>query len=146
MSCRRSSRFWGLGCPKIFHEIEDSLVSSEIVGILSEKEDMFSALASNFPAGTLSGAPKIEAIKILNTLEPDGRGPYGGAIGQFSFNGDCTFAIPIRSIFINGESAYMQTSGGNVYDSVAADEYQEIERKLAAMRNVLSTFEKPDIA
>ena len=121
-------------------------ISSEIVGILSEKEDMFSALASNFPAGTLSGAPKIEAIKILNTLEPDGRGPYGGAIGQFSFNGDCTFAIPIRSIFINGESAYMQTSGGNVYDSVAADEYQEIERKLAAMRNVLSTFEKPDIA
>jgi len=117
-------------------------ISSEIVGILAEDEDMFSALASNFPAGTLTGAPKIEAMKIINSQEPDGRGPYGGALGQFSFNGDCTFAIPIRSVFIKGNDAYAQTSGGNVYDSNAADEYREIERKLSAMRNVLSTFEK----
>lgn len=117
-------------------------ISSEIVGILTKDEDMFSALASNFPAGTLSGAPKIEAMKIINDLESDGRGPYGGALGQFSFNGDCTFAIPIRSIFMNGCEAFAQTSGGNVYDSNAADEYHEIERKLSAMRNVLSTFEK----
>lgn len=116
-------------------------ISSEIVGILSEKEDMFSALASNFPAGTLTGAPKVEAMKIINDLEPDGRGPYGGALGQFSFNGDCTFAIPIRSVFISGEEAYAQTCGGNVYDSNADDEYQEIERKLSAMRNVLASFE-----
>jgi len=116
-------------------------ISSEIVGIISEKEDMFSALASNFPAGTLSGAPKIEAMKIIDALEPDGRGPYGGALGQFCFNGDCTFAIPIRSIFMRGEDAYAQTSGGNVYDSKAADEYLEIERKLSAMRKVLANFE-----
>lgn len=115
-------------------------ISSEIVGLLREDEDMFSALASNFPAGTLSGAPKIEAMKILNELEPDGRGPYGGAVGEFSFNGDCTFAIPIRSLFIDGELAYAQTSGGNVYDSVPRAEYLEIERKLAAMRNVLNSF------
>jgi anthranilate synthase component 1 len=117
-------------------------ISSEIVGILQENEDMFSALASNFPAGTLTGAPKVEAMKIINDLEPEGRGPYGGAVGQFSFNGDCTFAIPIRSIFIKGEAAYAQTCGGNVYDSNAEDEYLEIERKLSAMRNVLATFEK----
>jgi len=117
-------------------------ISSEIVGILNEKEDMFSALASNFPAGTLSGAPKIEAIKIINELESDPRGPYGGAVGQFGFNGDCTFAIPIRSVFINGEDGYVQTCGGNVYDSNPADEYQEIERKLSAMRSVLASFEK----
>lgn len=117
-------------------------ISSEIVGILNENEDMFSALASNFPAGTLTGAPKVEAMKIINGLESDGRGPYGGAIGQFSFNGDCTFAIPIRSVFIKGEEAYAQTCGGNVYDSNADDEYLEIERKLSAMRNVLATFEK----
>ena len=115
-------------------------ISSEIVGIINTGEDMFSALASNFPAGTLSGAPKIESMKIINAIEPDGRGPYGGALGQFCFNGDCTFAIPIRSIFMRGEDAYAQTSGGNVYDSVAADEYLEIERKLSAMRNVLATF------
>lgn len=116
-------------------------ISSEIVGILSDKEDMFSALASNFPAGTLTGAPKIEAMKIINDLEPDGRGVYGGALGQFCFNGDCTFAIPIRSVFMKGETAYVQTCGGNVYDSKAEDEYLEIDRKLSAMRSVLSQFE-----
>ncbi|WP_443642862.1 anthranilate synthase component I family protein [Candidatus Levibacter sp. Uisw_134_01] len=116
-------------------------ISSEIAGIINENEDMFSALASNFPAGTLSGAPKIEAMKIINEIEEDGRGPYGGAIGQFGFNGDCTFAIPIRSLFIKGEEAYAQTCGGNVYDSDPNKEYQEIERKLKAMKIVLKSFE-----
>ena len=118
-------------------------ISSEIVGILHPNEDMFSALASNFPAGTLSGAPKIEAIKVINELEPDGRGAYGGALGSFNFNGDCIFAIPIRSLFINGESAYAQTCGGNVYDSNPADEYLEIQRKLSAMKVVLDSFMNP---
>ncbi|MBX2809355.1 MAG: anthranilate synthase component I family protein [Cellvibrionaceae bacterium] len=116
-------------------------ISSEIVGLLKNNEDMFSALAANFPAGTLTGAPKIEAMKIIDEQENAGRGPYGGAIGQFSFNGDCTFAIPIRTVFIKGEDGYVQTSGGNVYDSNAADEYQEIQQKLSAMRNVLHSFE-----
>ncbi|MBF2720368.1 anthranilate synthase component I family protein [Psychrobacter sp. NG254] len=115
-------------------------ISSEIVGILHPNEDMFSALASNFPAGTLSGAPKVEAIKVINELEPDGRGAYGGALGSFNFNGDCIFAIPIRSLFISGESAYAQTCGGNVYDSNPADEYLEIQRKLSAMKVVLGSF------
>ncbi len=115
-------------------------ISSEIVGILHPDEDMFTALASNFPAGTLSGAPKIEAIKVINELEPDGRGAYGGALGSFNFNGDCIFAIPIRSLFINGESAYAQTCGGNVYDSNPDDEYLEIQRKLSAMKVVLDSF------
>ncbi len=118
-------------------------ISSEIVGILHPDEDMFSALASNFPAGTLSGAPKVEAIKVINELEPDGRGAYGGALGSFNFNGDCIFAIPIRSLFISGESAYAQTCGGNVYDSNPADEYLEIQRKLSAMKVVLDSFMQP---
>ncbi len=116
-------------------------ISSEIVGILHPEHDMFTAIASNFPAGTLSGAPKIEAIKILNELEPDGRGVYGGALGQFCFNGDCIFAIPIRSLFIKGNQGYAQTCGGNVYDSNPADEYEEIVRKLSAMKVVLATFD-----
>ncbi len=115
-------------------------ISSEIVGILHPNEDMFSALASNFPAGTLSGAPKVEAIKVINELEPDGRGAYGGALGSFNFNGDCIFAIPIRSLFINGDAAYAQTCGGNVYDSNPEDEYLEIQRKLSAMKVVLDSF------
>jgi anthranilate synthase component 1 len=115
-------------------------ISSEIVGLIDEKHDMFSALASNFPAGTLTGAPKIEAMKIINNLETDGRGPYGGAVGSFSFNGDCTFAIPIRTIFANGSKAYVQTCGGNVYDSNPEDEYEEINRKFAGTKKVLDLF------
>ncbi len=115
-------------------------ISSEIVGIISEDHDMFSALASNFPAGTLTGAPKIEAMKIIDDLESDGRGPYGGAVGHFSFNGDCTFAIPIRTVFANGENAYVQTCGGNVYDSNPEDEYEEIRRKFAGTKKVLDQF------
>lgn len=115
-------------------------ISSEIVGIIAEDHDMFSALASNFPAGTLTGAPKIEAMKIIDDLESDGRGPYGGAVGHFSFNGDCTFAIPIRTVFANGENAYVQTCGGNVYDSNPEDEYEEIRRKFAGTKKVLDMF------
>lgn len=115
-------------------------ISSEIVGIIAESEDMFSALASNFPAGTLTGAPKIEAMKIIDQLEPDGRGPYGGAVGTFSFNGDCQFAIPIRTIFLKGTEAYVQTCGGNVYDSNPDDEYEEINRKFAGTRKALEPF------
>lgn len=115
-------------------------IASEIVGIISDKEDMFSALASNFPAGTLTGAPKIESMKIIDDLESDGRGPYGGAVGHFSFNGDCAFAIPIRTVFANAEEAYVQTCGGNVYDSNPEDEYEEIRRKFAGTKKVLDKF------
>ncbi|MGY8870870.1 MAG: anthranilate synthase component I family protein [Pseudomonadales bacterium] len=119
-------------------------ISSEIVGIIAEEHDMFSALASNFPAGTLTGAPKIEAMKVIDDLESDGRGPYGGAVGHFSFNGDCAFAIPIRTVFANGENAYVQTCGGNVYDSNPEDEYEEIRRKFAGTKKVLDQFIKEE--
>lgn len=112
-------------------------ISSEITGTLRAGEDMFSALASNFPAGTVTGTPKIEAIKIIDRNEPQARGPYAGAIGHFGFNGDCTFALALRSVFLAGEKAYAQTSGGIVYDSDPKKEYQEIQNKLAAMKKVL---------
>ena len=115
-------------------------ISSEIVGIIADDQDMFSALASNFPAGTLTGAPKIEAMKIIDDMVGDGRGPYGGAVGQFSFNGDCNFAIPIRTVFAKGNKAYVQTCGGNVYDSNAEGEYEEIQRKFAGTKRVLDQF------
>jgi anthranilate synthase component 1 len=70
----------------------------------------------------------------------DGRGPCGGAVGHFSFNGDCTFAIPIRTVFANGEEAYVQTCGGNVFDSNPEDEYEEIRRKFAGTKKVLDLF------
>ena len=113
-------------------------ISSEIAGTIKPDEDMFSALASNFPAGTVSGAPKIESIKIIDGNEPEARGPYGGGVGHFGFNGDCTFALAIRSLFVAGTLAYAQTSGGIVHDSKPDVEYREIKNKLAAMKKVLS--------
>lgn len=117
-------------------------ISSEVTGMISREEDMFSGLASNFPAGTLSGAPKIESMKIIRRLEQNPRGPYGGALGHFGLDGNCTFAIPIRSLFISGEKAYSQASGGVVYDSTPENEYDEVMRKSQAMASVLAKFTK----
>ena len=113
-------------------------ISSEISAVIKDDCDMFCALSCSFPAGTLSGAPKIESMKIINHLEKEPRGPYGGAVGHFGFDGNCTFAISIRSLFISGNKAYAQTSGGVVLDSKPEKEYQEIVNKLAAMKEVLS--------
>ncbi|MEM7182476.1 MAG: anthranilate synthase component I family protein [Spirochaetota bacterium] len=117
-------------------------ISSEVTGVISKKDDMFSGLASNFPAGTLSGAPKIESMKIIHRMESDPRGPYGGSIGHFGLDGNCIFAIPIRSLFISGTDAYTQASGGIVYDSTPENEYDEIMRKSAAMASVLQHFQE----
>jgi len=112
-------------------------ISSEITGVIKDDEDMFSAVAANFPMGTATGAPKVESMKIIDRNEKEARGPYGGGVGHFGFNGDCTFALTLRSLFISGEDAYAQTSGGIVYDSEVDKEYQEIVNKLAAMKEVL---------
>ncbi|MDA1317368.1 MAG: chorismate-binding protein [bacterium] len=113
-------------------------MSSEITGMIRPEETMFSALASNFPAGTLTGAPKIEAMKVIFHEEKEPRGPYGGAVGQFGFNGDCTFTIPIRSLFISRSKAFAQAGSGIVADSVAEKEYKEVKKKLKAMEEALN--------
>lgn len=115
-------------------------ISSEVVGILARDKTMFDGLASCFPAGTLSGAPKIESMKIIQRLEGDARGPYGGAVGQFGLNGNATFTIPIRTLFVAGDQAFARASSGIVYDSVPENEYGEIQRKLAAMDACLKEF------
>lgn len=112
-------------------------IGSEIAGIIKQGEDMFSALSHNFPAGTLSGAPKIESMKIIDRLEPDARGPYGGGLGHFGFNGDCTFAIPIRTLFISDTYAYTQAGSGIVYDSEMEKEFTEIQRKLQSIQEAI---------
>jgi anthranilate synthase component 1 len=85
----------------------------------------------------LNGSPKVESMKIIHRNEKVPRGVYGGGIGHFGFNGDCTFCIPIRSLFTNDKFAYIQTSSGIVFDSNAKKEYQEIIHKLSAMKKVL---------
>lgn len=112
-------------------------IVSNVVGLLQPSKTAFDALAAIFPGGVVTGAPKIETIKIIHENEQQPRGPYGGAVGRFALNGDCEFCLPIRSIFCYGDQAYIQTSAGIVHDSVPEKEYQEVQNKLAAMRQVL---------
>ena len=112
-------------------------IVSHVVGHLSDSLDMFDALKSLFPAGTVSGAPKVRAMEIINELEKERREPYAGALGYFSFNGCCDFAITIRSIFIHGKKGYVQSGAGIVIDSIPSNEWEETERKAEAMMSVL---------
>ncbi|WP_316505071.1 anthranilate synthase component I family protein [Nitrosopumilus sp.] len=112
-------------------------IVSHVVGELSPKNDMFDAFKAVFPAGTVSGAPKVRAMEIIDELETESRGPYAGAVGYFSFNGCCDFAIAIRSIFIDGDKGFVQSGAGIVSDSVAEDEYKETEHKAGAMLQAL---------
>jgi anthranilate synthase component I len=115
---------------------------SHVEGKLDQKYDSFDAFRAVFPAGTISGAPKIRAMEIINDLEPESRGPYAGAVGYFSFNQSCDFAITIRSIFFNGKKAFTQSGAGIVIDSVPDKEYQETEDKSNAILSMLKMYEK----
>lgn len=106
---------------------------SHIAGDLYNEYDCFDAFRSLFPAGTVSGAPKVRAMEVISELEKSARGPYAGALGYFSFNRCCDFAIIIRSLFINGNNAYMQSGAGIVMDSIPTNEYLETEHKAGAL-------------
>ena len=106
---------------------------THVVGTLDKKYNMFDAIKAVFPAGTVSGAPKIRAMEIIDELEPDARGPYAGAVGYFSFNGCCDFAIAIRSIFMDGNKGFVQTGAGIVSDSIPENEWMETQHKANAM-------------
>lgn len=108
-------------------------IVSTINGKLSAEEDAFSLFAACFPAGTVSGAPKIRAMEIIDELEEVKRGVYAGAIGYFDFTGDMDFCIAIRTIFINHNRAYLQAGAGIVADSDPEFEYQETLNKLSAL-------------
>ena len=115
---------------------------THVVGKLDTKFDMYDAFKAVFPAGTVSGAPKVRAMEIIDELEPESRGPYAGAIGYFSFNGCCDFAIAIRSIFVNGKSGFVQAGAGIVFDSIAKNELDETEHKANAMITALKEASK----
>jgi anthranilate synthase component 1 len=106
---------------------------SVVQGKLGAGRDAYDALASCFPAGTLSGAPKVRAMEIIEELEPVRRGPYGGAIGYLSFNGSLDACITIRTILIKGGTAYIQAGAGIVADSDPEQEYEESLRKAEAL-------------
>jgi anthranilate synthase component 1 len=112
-------------------------IVSRVVGDLKEEYNAYDALRAVFPAGTVSGAPKVRAMEIIEELEPTRRGPYAGAVGYFSYNGNADFAITIRTLVANGENAHIQVGAGIVADSDPEKEWYETEHKARALIKAL---------
>jgi len=112
-------------------------IVSRVVGDLRDECDCYDALRAVFPAGTVSGAPKVRAMEIIEELEPTRRGPYAGAVGYFSYNGNADFAITIRTLIANGDKAHIQVGAGIVADSDPEREWFETEQKAQALIKAL---------
>jgi len=114
---------------------------SHVQGKLKQGLTAFDALRACFPAGTVSGAPKIRAMETIAELEHEKRGPYAGAVGYFSYSGNMDMAIAIRTIVMVKGIAYMQAGAGIVYDSVPEHEYEESMNKAGALLKAISQAE-----
>lgn len=119
-------------------------IVSDVEGLLRPDLDAFDLFMSAFPAGTVSGAPKIRAMEIISELEPAPRGPYAGAVGYFGFNGNMDFCITIRTITVAGNRLSIQAGAGIVADSSPEGEYHETMRKAAAMLKTIEEVKKND--
>jgi len=117
-------------------------IVSEVEGTLKDGEDAFTALRATFPMGTVSGAPKIRAMEIIDELEPVRRGPYAGGCGYISFSGDMDTCIIIRTMIIKDGIAYVQAGAGIVYDSVPEKEYEETVNKAKALFRAVEFAER----
>jgi anthranilate synthase component 1 len=110
---------------------------SEVEGVLEDRAGNCELLKASFPAGTVVGAPKVRAAEIVEALEPDGRGPYAGAVGYLSYSGDMDTCITIRTVVIRDGTAHVQAGAGVVADSDPAHEYQEtLDKARAVVRAV----------
>ncbi len=109
-------------------------IVSNVVGELAPDHDALSALLAGLPAGTVSGAPKVRAMEIIDELEPEKRGVYGGGVGYFSAGGDMDMCIALRTAVLQDQKLYIQAGGGVVYDSDPEAEYQETVHKSNAIR------------
>jgi anthranilate synthase component I len=112
-------------------------IVSNVRGLLAGDRDAFDVFRATFPAGTLSGAPKIRAMQIVDELEPVRREIYGGAVGYFSFSGNMDMAIAIRTLVVQGKRIYLQAGAGIVADSDPQAEYQETLNKAMGVRKAL---------
>ena len=112
-------------------------IVSVVTGILREDKTIYDAYRAVFPAGTVSGAPKVKAMQLVCGLETERRGVYSGSVGYFSFSGALDTAIAIRTIVVKDGRIYCQAGGGIVYDSDPAAEYEETMNKLgSAVRTI----------
>lgn len=117
-------------------------IVSGVVGKLKRGMDSFDVLRACFPAGTVSGAPKVRAMEIIEELENLKRGSYAGAVGYFSFQGNMDMAITIRTILIKGKEAFLQAGAGIVADSIPKNEYEETINKAKALFEAIEMAEK----
>src|SRR5690606_41717234 len=108
-------------------------IVSNVVGEIREDQDALSALLAGLPAGTVSGAPKVRAMEIVDELEPEKRGIYGGGVGYFAANGEMDFCIALRTAVVKGGKLYIQAGGGGVYDSDREAELRETVNKSKAL-------------
>jgi anthranilate synthase component 1 len=115
---------------------------STVTGRLQAGKSAFDALRSCLPAGTLSGAPKVRAMEIIDELEPHRRGPYGGAVGYIDFSGNMDTCIALRTLVLKGQTAYLQAGAGIVYDSIPANEREETLNKARGLLRALEMAEK----
>jgi anthranilate synthase component 1 len=116
-------------------------IVSQVNGKLSPNQSAFDLMRTTFPAGTLSGAPKIRAMQLISQLEGTTRGPYGGCVGYFAFNGNSDHCITIRTALVKDGMAYVQAGGGWVNDSTPAAEFDETVNKSKAMRKAVALAE-----
>jgi anthranilate synthase component 1 len=116
-------------------------IVSNVEGELKDKLDAFDVLAACFPAGTVSGAPKVRAMEIIDELENLRRGPYAGAVGYFSFSGNLDSCITIRTILVKDDKAYVQAGAGIVADSIPEVEYHETLNKAKGMLKAINFAE-----
>lgn len=112
-------------------------ITSNVTGKLAEGKTAFDALRAGLPAGTVSGAPKVRAMQIIDEMEPQRRGPYGGAVGYMDFSGNMDTCIALRTIVLHNGTADIQAGGGVVYDSVPAEEYEESLNKARGLLKAL---------
>jgi anthranilate synthase component 1 len=117
-------------------------IVSGVHGLLAEGRDQFDVLAACFPAGTVSGAPKIRAMEIIEELEPERRGPYAGSVGYFGFSGNMDFCITIRTFVMSGRDLWLQAGAGIVADSDPQKEYEETLNKAKGLRRAVELAEK----
>jgi anthranilate synthase component 1 len=117
-------------------------ITSNVTGQLADGRDCFDALRACLPAGTVSGAPKVRAMQIIDELEPHRRGPYAGAVGYVDFAGNMDTCIALRTIVVQGDKAYVQAGAGIVADSQPAAEYQETLNKARGLLKAIEITEQ----
>ncbi len=108
-------------------------IVSDVIGRLAGAKSEYDVVRASFPAGTVTGAPKVRAMEIIDELENKKRGPYAGCVGYFSFSGNLDTCITIRTILIKGNKAYIQAGAGIVADSQPKNEYDETLNKAKAL-------------